>query len=268
MSNVRQGVGSRMNSKTVITRRVDGTEVEVDAEDALITHGLTAADYYIMQAENEALRDWVTALEREVSGGTAAITEKTIQAGLMTWAMQERHHALVVPNSNTLFSWEADLITVTRAGLTHEYEIKLNPADYKRDAVKEHKHWTIRRGDGFGPCYFWYVTHDFEIDPPDHAGWLLVDCIDGHWNVHVKKDAPRFDGLRITDRRYSDIARMLSWRLANYSRRYFAEGGGVSRAENSATYRRLKFQLERAQRELAECRELAATQAARGTCRA
>jgi len=217
---VRQSLTNRM----VIIRRADGTEVEVDAEDALVTAGLTAADYYMVQAENEALRDWVAALEKEVSGGTSGVTERTIQAVVMGWAMQEKHHSLVIPNSNTLFQWEADLITVTRAGLTHEFEIKLNAADYKRDAAKESKHWTLRGVDGFGPCYFWYVTHGFEIDPPEHAGWLQVDCLDQEWRVYVKKDAPRLNGRKITDRQHADIARMLSWRIANYTRRHYLKG--------------------------------------------
>lgn len=49
-----------MTSQTVTLRRADGTEVEVDA-------GLTAADYYLMQAENGALRDQVEKLAAELA---------------------------------------------------------------------------------------------------------------------------------------------------------------------------------------------------------
>jgi hypothetical protein len=239
-----------MGSQTVTIRRADGTEIVVDAEDAFITAGLTAADYYLLEVENQALRDWVAALESEVPDGAAAVTEKIIQSVVMSWAMQQKHHALVLPNSNTFFQWEADLITVTRAGLTHEFEIKLNPADYRRDAAKEYKHWTLRKQDGFGPGYFWYVTYCFDIDPPEHAGWLKAQYSDGEWAVFVRKDAPRLGGRKITDRQIGDIARMLSWRIANYARRHYVEGGGVSRAENNTTYQKLRFELEQANRAL------------------
>jgi hypothetical protein len=56
-----------MGSQTVTIRRADGTEIVVDAEDALITAGLTAADYYLMQAENEALRGRVEKLKDELA---------------------------------------------------------------------------------------------------------------------------------------------------------------------------------------------------------
>lgn len=56
-----------MANRTVTIRRADGTEVEANAEDALITAGLTAADYYLMQAENEALRGRVEKLAADLA---------------------------------------------------------------------------------------------------------------------------------------------------------------------------------------------------------
>lgn len=52
---------------TVTIRRVDGTEVEADAEDALITTGLTAVDYYMLQVENQELRARLATTEDELN---------------------------------------------------------------------------------------------------------------------------------------------------------------------------------------------------------
>lgn len=136
----------------------------------------------------------------------------------MSWAMNEKRHVLVLPNSTDFFRWEADLVTVTRAGLTHEYEIKCSPADYRRDALKTARHKSIKVGRG--ACYFWYVTHGFEIEPPEHAGWMTVEAARGRLTVVERKPAPRFDGLRIVAKDYERVARLLSWRLTNYYRRF------------------------------------------------
>lgn len=150
------------------------------------------------------------------------ITEKSLQAALMAWAMNEKHHVLVLPNSRDLFYWEADLVTVTKAGLTHEYEIKCSLSDYRRDALKIVRHRSIKSSRG--ACYFWYVTHGFEIEPPEHAGWLSVSLVKGRLSIVERRAAPRFDGRRIVAKDYEYFARLLSWRLTNHYRRY-AQGG-------------------------------------------
>ncbi len=154
------------------------------------------------------------------------VTEQTIQAVLMHWLMVEKHHRIAIPNSNTFFPWESDLLTVTRAGLSHEFEIKLNIYDYRRDAQK-HKHHFISIENGFwhsdrSPNYFWYATYGFEIEPPAHAGWLLItfDAAQSNnnwrrwgWGVEVKKEAPRLKTSKITKQQEAMISSLLTWRM-------------------------------------------------------
>ena len=147
------------------------------------------------------------------------VTEGHIQAVLMRWLLNEKHHNYFIPNSNQFFTWEADLISVTRAGLIHEFEIKLNTYDYKADA-KKLKHNMIGYVR-YAPAYFWYVAYDFEIDPPENAGWIFVTQIDSHngnngWKLEVKREAPRLNDWKITDRQTEQIARILSWRLYHW----------------------------------------------------
>jgi hypothetical protein len=147
------------------------------------------------------------------------VIEATIQAVLMNWVMNDKHHPYVLPNSNGFFHWEADLISVTQAGLCHEYEIKLNRADYRRDAEKRKHYWL---GDlTSAPAYFWYVTFEFEIEPPEKAGWIYVYLKDWTWKVDVRKVAPRLNSWKASEQKQIEIARLLSWRITNLYRRRF-----------------------------------------------
>ena len=148
-----------------------------------------------------------------------SITEATIQAVLMLWCMNDKHHVYMIPNSNTFLnsSWETDLISVTRAGLCHEYEIKLNIADYRRDAKKRKFIWGYLGEQKHAPAYFWYATSNFKIDPPETAGWLNIYYNPDRyrWEVDVKKEAPRLNSWKMTEQKQKDAARLLSWRLAH-----------------------------------------------------
>lgn len=148
------------------------------------------------------------------------VTETTIQAILMEWALDEKHHQIVLPNPTQFFSWECDLISVTQASLVHEYEIKLNLADYKRDAAKR-KHFWIGESEN-APAYFWYVTCQFDIDPPEKAGWIHVryDEKTCRWKIDIRKQAPRLNNWKISDRDRIDLARLLSYRLKNHYTRF------------------------------------------------
>lgn len=155
------------------------------------------------------------------------ITEGHIQMVVMYWAMIQHTHEIILPNSNQFFGWEADLISITRAGVIHEYEIKLNKYDYKADFKK--KKWDYFYKATNSPSYFWYVTYDFEIEPPEHAGWLLVtqrvsDLNSRNplawnieeklaWNIEEKKKAPKLNRRMVDEKQMKRLAKMLSWRV-------------------------------------------------------
>lgn len=152
-------------------------------------------------------------------GANGRVTERTVQAALMRYVMDEKHHQLAVPNSTAIFRWEADLVSATVAGLMHEFEIKLTPSDYRRDFEKQWKHSVLRRPiRGLAPCYFWYVTCGFEIpDLPPYAGWLEYDPELNYpaSRIVVKAEAPRLDGRRLAVDDYRTFSRLLSYRLKN-----------------------------------------------------
>jgi hypothetical protein len=147
------------------------------------------------------------------------VTEALLQAVVMRWCMGEKHHEYVIPNSNTFinYSSEADLISVTRAGLIHEFEMKISKADYNRDGKKRKWLWNYLGTPRYSPNYFWYVTCGFQIEPPEHAGWIEVYYDDErfYWNMRIKKQAPQLLKLKIGDGKAKVAARLLAWRVTN-----------------------------------------------------
>lgn len=127
------------------------------------------------------------------------MTARQIQESLYTWLLAKGHR-LVVPNTHAL-GWEADLVSLTKAGLANEYEIKLTRADYRADAKKTAKHKALRTGQ-HAANYFWYVTPPgLDVDPlPKHAGHIEVGQDDAWVDCRVVKRAPRLHA-RALDRR-------------------------------------------------------------------
>lgn len=157
------------------------------------------------------------------------LTEKNIQALLMTYAMFTRRYKYVVPNSTQIMNGEADIIAVTRAHLSHEYEIKLNRTDYKHDFTKvKHRDMQMffKREDAphFIPNHFWFVTYDFDIEPPEYAGWMKITWREDKQRFFIqnKKPAPRIHNNKIKDRQLQQIANVLSYHLERSYRSEFA----------------------------------------------
>lgn len=141
------------------------------------------------------------------------LTERRVQHMLFKRFMAGGSHQIAVPNS-TLYGWEADMLTVTKAGFVHEYEIKVSRADLLRElkAVREaheagRDHWTSRstkcwrhsvlaglleppplysgqrakewheRAMMRRPNHFWFVVREGICQPeeiPAYAGLLVV----------------------------------------------------------------------------------------------
>ena len=100
-------------------------------------------------------------------------------------------HTTLVPNVH-LFSWESDLISMTKAGYVWEYEIKRTRSDYQRDKSKDrHRRleaWSKRaklghtqpkgkKGESV-PRHFFYVVPRGLItaaELPSYAGLIVFD---------------------------------------------------------------------------------------------
>lgn len=146
-------------------------------------------------------------------------TEIKMQAILMHYLMNVKHHQYVIPNSMTLFPWEADLASATRSGYAHEIEIKISRADFLRDAKdKPWKHDLLQfpaaHQTRTKPAYFWYATPEgIEIEVPEYAGWLEVYKRKYSYDVRTRKEAPRLHKDKLSFENVATIARLLSYRL-------------------------------------------------------
>ncbi len=142
------------------------------------------------------------------------MTEADIQAQLYTWCSNKRH-PVTIDNCGACTIGKADLLSVTKARLVHEFEIKCTVADFRRDFDdKDTKHDRLDRADNrlmALPNYFWFATPPGLLeseDLPDYAGLMLVTD-DG---CTEEKAAPRIhcDNLSDKNRRY--IERGLTYR--------------------------------------------------------
>lgn len=61
-------------------------------------------------------------------------TEESIQDRVYGFCAL-KNHPITVPNSK-LYSWEADMLSLTLSSFVHEFEIKISVADFRRDATK------------------------------------------------------------------------------------------------------------------------------------
>jgi hypothetical protein len=153
-----------------------------------------------------------------------------MQTVLMAWLLQEKHHGIAIPNSTVLFPWEADIVSMTQAAFSHEFEIKVSRGDFLKDA-KKRKHVSMSMYPfryNLTPNYFWYATCEgFDIEPPVHAGWVIVKKTHSWYKIDVKKEAPRLHTNKVPREKVETVARLLSFRLMN---EYLAQMNGVTEA--------------------------------------
>lgn len=183
------------------------------------------------------------------------VTESTIQAILLTYAMERKNHQFAVPNVTMIYPWEADMVSVTSSWLVHEYEIKISRSDFLADKNKKMKHQDLQQRFSTGaefrkpettrqrtlfemglttgfkirvPNYFWYVTYGFDIEItelPPYAGWMTVEWKKGtgwdkQWGFRrsIQRKAPRIHTDKMAEATRLKLGRWLSFKLKNLYR--------------------------------------------------
>ena len=137
----------------------------------------------------------------------------------------KRGHRLIVPNS-CVCGWEADLISVTKAGFIHECEIKITASDFRADGKKKkfdditayasgqrkHRQQCLRFETTIAqPAnFFWYAVPTGLVtvtDLPGFAGLIYVE--DLCRRVEIVKKAPRLHRDKIAERHIEQLTRNL-----------------------------------------------------------
>ncbi len=102
------------------------------------------------------------------------MNEKLVQRYLKKWLFRNSH-IYIFPNVYA-WSWESDLISLTRFGYSYEYEIKLDYHDFVKDFNKHQKHDKLRIGQEC-PNYFSYVVPSELVLPediPEYCGLIYI----------------------------------------------------------------------------------------------
>lgn len=146
------------------------------------------------------------------------MTETTIQEHLYQWCAA-KNHPVTIDNCGACTIGKADLLSVTKARLVHEFEIKCSVGDFRREfEAKDTKHRRLARADNrlmSLPNYFWFTSTAGLLprdEIPEYAGLMIVD----ESGCREEKAAPRIhmDNLSNRDRRY--IERGLTHRYWNH----------------------------------------------------
>jgi len=111
------------------------------------------------------------------------MTSKQIISGWVDNVLRERQQNRVFPNV-FLGHFEADILEITKAGYSYEYEVKVSRADFKQDLLKRKqtlgglnvlKHDLLKNGNHVN--YFSYVVPEGLIsvdEVPEFAGLIYA----------------------------------------------------------------------------------------------
>ncbi len=133
--------------------------------------------------------------------------------------LTKKTHQYIIPNVY-IGILESDMISVTKAGFIHEYEIKLNLQDFKAD-FKKHKHVYMENREYQFRNYFWFVAPVGLIDIkdiPEYAGYIEVEIGAKSKKIicYEEKRPKRLHNRKINEYQKAEIARKLEvryWRM-------------------------------------------------------
>jgi hypothetical protein len=162
----------------------------------------------------------------------SVLTELKLQKAIhRTWGFGRE---LGIGNIYLFGDNESDYVTLTKAGYTDEYEIKLSRSDFRADQKKDRHEryqivtpWRFVRGYaartnaytmvdhvGIAPQYpnrFWYVVPEGLVtvdEVPSYAGLVYAsDRGFGHVSLEVKRQAPKLHGHKLPEGKVKKIIR-------------------------------------------------------------
>jgi len=151
------------------------------------------------------------------------MTEKSIQNALFGYLLQ-RGNQLSVPNYTPARWHECDMLAITRAGYSVEFEIKISRSDFKADASKTFKHFALAKGDPNGPSRFFYVVPQGMITVEEVPAWAgLICAVPNEQNTSIRslrevKKAPKLHTVPIREKVVDHIRGVFYWRFWNLRR--------------------------------------------------
>jgi len=169
-------------------------------------------------------------------------TEKQIQQLLTNDFCIKKTHDIAVPNITTVHGfWESDLLSMTKSGLLHEFEIKTTRSDWAKEkraieGLSEDSHCKVRRCTalnkqlnekvdmGTSPNYFWLcapsgIVREEEIPP--YSGLIEVYEFRKRVRIRIKKNAPRLHTGKASDKVMLSMMRSMNYKFWNSKRKWY-----------------------------------------------
>lgn len=130
---------------------------------------------------------------------------------------QQLRYSFLSPNSVKYFmenlnvySWESDVLKITKSGYAYEFEIKISRTDFKNDFKHKKKKHTLLESKVSSskiPNYFYYVVPEglvSEDEIPEYAGLIYVHAtVIGNSRVYCQfqeiKKAPKLHSNKIDE---------------------------------------------------------------------
>lgn len=146
------------------------------------------------------------------------MTAKDIQTAILSHYFQH-DHIYACTNFEGCGYAEMDVLTISRAGLVHEFEVKISKADFQADFAKHFKHMNLQHGikKATLPNRFYYCCPRGMIRPdevPAYAGLMYFGYVGGEIEFAIIKKAPLLHNERATAQLINRICQTLSTRLA------------------------------------------------------
>lgn len=178
------------------------------------------------------------------------ISEQIVQEALYKY-LRARNVWPIFPNIDCITGYEADILAITKAGYSVEYEIKLTISDFRADKKKLHKHSSLSGNvkevqnpysewEGTEKAYvlpgtpmtdlyslrercypelrpkkFWYVINGFDVQEkeiPDYAGLMRFIQFGP---FEIIKAAPSLDALPVDKKRIEHAKMNMLFRYWN-----------------------------------------------------
>lgn len=166
-------------------------------------------------------------------------TEKEIQVLLNDDFCLKKKHEVTVPNITTCHEfWEADLLSMTKSGFVHEFEIKTTRSDWSKEkriienmaddgcklrrAQSLSKQFCYGEDLGISPNYFWLcapsgVIREDEI--PEYAGVIEVYEFRKKQRIKIMKNAPLLHHGKASDKMMFSMLRSMNYKYWNQKRK-------------------------------------------------
>ncbi len=156
------------------------------------------------------------------------ISEFNIQIALYK-KLEVAGHRVIIPNVSWSFlTWEADMISVTKANYLNEYEIKISRQDFYNDFRKK-KHYYLKNlikystniGSNY-PNYFWYIAplKAIPLCLPDYAGLMQTHYINRYEHKIILSEIKKpklLHNKKQTDKNLNKMLHAMSmryWKMA------------------------------------------------------